>query len=88
VFDLSALNDSFNQSNQGLISGADDSRIKMWRLNTSKEKDPLIRTFDCSSEVRALTTTSSPFIFASGLSNGDINVWNITGGLIHSFLNG
>jgi hypothetical protein len=89
LFDLSALNDSFNQSSQGLLSGADDSRIKMWRLNAYDEKDPLIRTFDCSSEVRALTTTTnSPFIFASGLSNGDINIWNITDGLIHNFLHG
>jgi WD40 repeat protein len=87
---LHVLNDTFNQSSQVLISGADDSRIKLWHLNTyDDEKDPLIRTFNCSSEVRALTTTTnSPFIFASGLSNGDINIWNITDGLVHNFLNG
>ena len=73
-----------------LISGADDSQIKLWNLSEKSAQTPLIHTFNVLSEVRAIIAIRAVgFLFASGSLNGDIKIWNASSlSLTHEFLNG
>jgi WD40 repeat protein len=70
--------------NDTLASGSYDQTIKLWSMATGQTK----RTIQTNVNVRSLKLLNTYIHLASGLGNGDINIYNINDGNLVSSLKG
>jgi WD40 repeat protein len=78
VYDLEWLD------NDTLASGSFDKTIKLWSMTTGQTK----RTIQTNTYVWSLKMLNTNIHLAAGLSNGDINIYNINDGNLVSSLKG